>query len=262
MGYGVRDPGRLRQHLGRHDRRTSTPGSRSPFQGYGWLPFEPTPGSQNPAMATLHELFAFVGRQLRERQQGSAQREERPGSHGRQPAGSQPCKGERGAAGNINNRAGQSRDTASSAPSRRSRCDRSWPGSPSPPPSLHGRHPLRPLVPSAVASSSNAAREPTRADPGDVRRVLGACCRYRVRPMDRVRRRSSTAGAVEAADVLVDGQLERLTGTVVRGRVRDRARRATTTRWTPPRMPTRSSTTCGARRHRCGARLFGIYRRD
>jgi hypothetical protein len=180
-----------------------------PFQGYGWLPFEPTPGKTNPAMATYMSSPSSGGNC--EASTGKCSGGGATKKHGGGRGGT-TVKGREGAAGNFNNR----------------------PVSPGTPSSAPRKVPLREAVAwLAVAAAlvlagiplvrwfrrrrklRNAAREPRalilatydvfseRAADLGFGRGLGET------PLEYRRR-------VEATELLVDGQLERLTGTVVR----------------------------------------------
>jgi transglutaminase-like putative cysteine protease len=187
-----------------------------PFQGYGWLPFEPTPGKTNPAMVT-YMSSPSSGRNC-EASTGKCS----DGGTTKKQGGSRggtTVKGREGAAGNFNNRP-VSPGTSSPAPRR---------------------VPLREAVAWLAAAAAlvlagiplvrwfrrrrklrNAAREPRalilatydvfseRAADLGFGRGLGET------PLEYRRR-------VEATELLVDGQLERLTGTVVRAAYASRA---------------------------------------
>jgi hypothetical protein len=224
-----------------------------PFQGYGWLPFEPTPGKTNPAMATYMSSPSSGGNC--EQSTGKCSGGGATKKHGGGRGGT-TVKGREGAAGNVNNRPVS-------------------PGTPSPAPR---RVPLREAVAwLAVAAAlvlvgiplvrwfrrrrklRNAAREPRalilatydvfseRAADLGFGRGLGET------PLEYRRR-------VEATELLVDGQLERLTGTVVRAAYASRA----------PSDDDAMDAAADAdqvirdlrRSTPLRRRLFGIYRRD
>ena len=224
-----------------------------PFQSYGWLPFEPTPGKKNPAMVTYmsspssgSNCEASTGKCS-----GGGATKKQGGSRG-----GTTVKGREGAAGNFNNR----------------------PVSPGIPSSVPRKVPLRQAVAwLAVAAAlvlagiplvrwfrrrrklRNAAREPRalilatydvfseRAADLGFGRGLGET------PLEYRRR-------VEATELLVDGQLERLTGTVVRAAYASRA----------PSDDDAMDAAADAdqvirdlrRSTPLRRRLFGIYRRD
>jgi len=83
-----------------------------PFQGYGWLPFEPTPGKTNPAMATYMSSPSSGGNCEASTGKCSDGGGTKKQSGGR---GGTTVKGREGAAGNFNNRP-VSPGTPSSAP--------------------------------------------------------------------------------------------------------------------------------------------------
>ena len=181
-----------------------------PFEGYGWLPFEPTPGKTNPTMSTYMSSSSSGGNceASTGKCSGGGTTKKRGGSRK-----GTTVQGREGAAGNFNNR----------------------PVSPGTPTSVPGRTvPLREAVSwLAIAAAlvlvaipllrwfrrrrklRHAAREPRAlilatydvfseraADLGFGRGLGETPLEYRQR--------------VEATDLLVDGHLERLTGTVVR----------------------------------------------
>jgi len=224
-----------------------------PFQGYGWLPFEPTPGKINPAMATYMSSPSSGGNC--EASTGKCSGGGATKKHGGGRGGT-TVKGREGAAGNFNNR----------------------PVSPGTPSSAPRKVPLREAVAwLAVAAAlvlagiplvrwfrrrrklRNAAREPRalilatydvfseRAADLGFGRGLGET------PLEYRRR-------VEATELLVDGQLERLTGTVVRAAYASRA----------PSDDDAMDAAADAdqvirdlrRSTPLRRRLFGIYRRD
>jgi hypothetical protein len=188
-----------------------------PFQGYGWLPFEPTPGKSNPVMTT-YMTSSSSSDGCREStgncSTGGTTKNHKGG--GKNPT----VQGREGAAGNFNNRP-ITPGTASSARGRR----------------VPSGEALIWLVVAGVLVLAgiplvrwfrrrrklhNAAREPRAlilatydvfseraADLGFGRGLGETPFEYRRR--------------VEAADVLVDGHLERLTGSVVRAAYGSRA---------------------------------------
>jgi hypothetical protein len=188
-----------------------------PFQGYGWLPFEPTPGKSNPVMTT-YMTSSSSSDGCRE-STGNCSTGGTTGNH--KGSGKDPTvQGREGAAGNFNNRP-ISPGTASSAPGRR----------------VPSGEVLSWLVVAGVLVLAgipfvrwfrrrrklhNAAREPRAL-------ILATYDVFSERAADlgfgrgpgetpfEYRRR------VEAADVLVDGHLERLTGSVVRAAYGSRA---------------------------------------
>jgi hypothetical protein len=224
-----------------------------PFEGYGWLPFEPTPGKSNPAMVTYMSSSSSGGTCVATTQKCSkGTSTKHPGGH-KEPT----VQGREGAAGNFNNR----------------------PVSPGIPASAPGRSiPMREAVGwLAIAAVlvfgaiplvrwfrrrrklHNAAREPRAlilatydvfseraADLGFGRGLGETPIEYRLR--------------VEATDLLVDGHLERLTGTVVRAAYASRA----------PSNDDAMDAAADAdqiirdlrRSTPLRRRLFGIYRRD
>jgi transglutaminase-like putative cysteine protease len=188
-----------------------------PFEGYGWLPFEPTPGKSNPVMTT-YMASSSSSDGCREStgncSTGGTSKNHKGG--GKNPT----VQGREGAAGNFNNRP-ISPGTASSAPGRR----------------VPSGEVLSWLVVAGVLVLAgiplvrwfrrrrklhNAAREPRAL-------ILATYDVFSERAADlgfgrgpgetpfEYRRR------VEAADVLVDGHLERLTGSVVRAAYGSRA---------------------------------------
>ena len=188
-----------------------------PFQGYGWLPFEPTPGKSNPVMTTYMSSSSSSGgcRESTGNCSTGGTTKNHKGS-GKNPT----VQGREGAAGNFNNRP-ISPGTASSAPGRR----------------VPSGEVLGWLVVAGVLVLAgiplvrwfrrrrklhNAAREPRAL-------ILATYDVFSERAADlgfgrgpgetpfEYRRR------VEAAHVLVDGHLERLTGSVVRAAYGSRA---------------------------------------
>jgi len=188
-----------------------------PFEGYGWLPFEPTPGKSNPVMATYMSSSSSSDgcRESTGNCSTGGTTKNHKGS-GKNPT----VQGREGAAGNFNNRP-ISPGTASSRPGRR----------------VPSGEILGWLVVGAVLVLAgipfvrwfrrrrklrNAAREPRAL-------ILATYDVFSERAADlgfgrgpgetpfEYRRR------VEAADVLVDGHLERLTGSVVRAAYGSRA---------------------------------------
>jgi hypothetical protein len=188
-----------------------------PFEGYGWLPFEPTPGKSNPVMTT-YMTSSSSSDGCRE-STGNCSTD--GPTHNHKGTGKNPTvQGREGAAGNFNNRP-LSPGTASSAPGRR----------------VPSGEVLSLLVVAGVLVLAgiplvrwfrrrrklhNAAREPRAL-------ILATYDVFSERAADlgfgrgpgetpfEYRRR------VEAADVLVDGHLERLTGSVVRAAYGSRA---------------------------------------
>jgi hypothetical protein len=188
-----------------------------PFEGYGWLPFEPTPGKSNPVMTT-YMTSSSSSDGCRE-STGNCSTGGTTKNHkgdGKNPT----VQGREGAAGNFNNRP-ISPGTASSAAGRR----------------VPSGEVLGWLVVAGVLVLAaiplvrwfrrrrkihNAAREPRAL-------ILATYDVFSERAADlgfgrgpgetpfEYRRR------VEAADVLVDGHLERLTGSVVRAAYGSRA---------------------------------------
>jgi transglutaminase-like putative cysteine protease len=188
-----------------------------PFEGYGWLPFEPTPGKSNPVMATYMTSSSSSDGCRESTGNCSTGGTTKP----RKGSGKNPTvQGREGAAGNFNNRP-LTPGSASSAPG-------------------HGVSPGAVVSWLAVAGVlvlvaiplvrwfrrrrklHNAAREPRAL-------ILATYDVFSERAADlgfgrgpgetpfEYRRR------VEAADVLVDGHLERLTGSVVRAAYGSRA---------------------------------------
>src|SRR5439155_1651874 len=72
-----------------------------PFQSYGWLPFEPTPGKKNPAMVTYLSSTPSGGNCVAStgKCSGGVTTKKHGGSHG-----GTTVQGREGAAGNFNNR--------------------------------------------------------------------------------------------------------------------------------------------------------------
>jgi TgpA N-terminal domain/Transglutaminase-like superfamily/Domain of unknown function (DUF4129) len=188
-----------------------------PFEGYGWLPFEPTPGKSNPVMAT-YMASSSSSDGCREStgncSAGGGNKHHKDG--GKNPT----VQGREGAAGNFNNRP-ITPGTASSARGRRV-----------PSGEVVGWLAVAGLLVLVAIPSlrwfrrrrklHNAAREPRGLILAtyDVFSERAADLGYGRSPGEtpfEYRRR------VEAADVLVDGHLERLTGSVVRAAYGSRA---------------------------------------
>ena len=223
-----------------------------PFQGYGWLPFEPTPGKTNPAMET-YMSSPSSGRNC-EASTGKCSRGGATKKHGGSRGGT-TVKGREGAVGNFNNRP-LSPGTSFSAPKKVPLGEAvAWlavaaalvlAGIPL----VHWFRRRRKLhdarEPRALILATYDVFSERAADLGFGRGLGETPLEYRRR--------------VEATELLVDGQLERLTGTVVRAAYASRA----------PSDDDAMDAAADAdqvirdlrRSTPLRRRLFGIYRRD